>query len=83
MGSFNLNNPGAGIDRRVEKNFPFQSRRPLMERRENFFIENTRELQRIVVVLEEEGKKKKKKTACKLTNAILTEFTWCELLDST
>lgn len=81
MGSFNLNNPGAGIDRRVEKNFPFQSRRPLMERRENFFIENTRERERESLLFSR--RRGKKKTACKLTNAILTEFTWCELLDST
>lgn len=61
MGSFNLNNPGAGIDRRVEKNFPFQSRRPLMERRENFFIENTRERERESLLFSRRRGKKKRR----------------------
>lgn len=61
MESFNLNNPGAGIDRRVEKNFPFQSRRPLMERRENFFIENTRERERESLLFSRRRGKKKRR----------------------
>lgn len=75
MGSFNLNNSEAGID--ASKIFLFNFVSSLNETKE-FSIENIQQNRCC-----SRGGGGRKKTACKLTNAILTEFTWCELLDST
>lgn len=76
MGSFNLNNSGK---RESRQKFSFSFSSPLDGTTREFSIENINRKS----LLFSRRRGKKKRTACKLTNAILTEFTWCELLDST